>query len=335
MHHAADMSRWHGRDDTPQEGAAGRRWHQCVQALPASAPPPLPGIALLGFASDAGVIRNHGRPGAKAGPAALRSALANLPAPPVAVYDAGDIVCENDALETAQAEQASKLAELLRQDFLPITLGGGHEVALGSFRGLAHYLVQQAQGNTADHAAAPQVTPNIGIINFDAHFDLRLAPRGSSGTPFQQIAQDCQQHGWPFHYCCLGISRYANTAALFERARQLNVCWLEDSHIVNQPYSATLHTLQTFIDRVDHVYFTLCLDVLPASVAPGVSAPAALGVDLALIEHLLHAIAQSGKLRLMDVAELNPLFDIDQRTARVAARLLARLVDAFKPKPAS
>ncbi|WP_444679331.1 arginase family protein [Halomonas sp. E19] len=46
---------------------------------------------------------------------------------------------------------------------------------------------------------------------------------------------------------------------------------------------------------------------------------------LALIEPLLEAVRDSGKLRLADVAELNPSFDIDGRTAKAAARLIHRL----------
>lgn len=314
MFQPADMSIWTGRDDTPDEGAAGRRWHQCVQALSSSA---REGVALLGFASDAGVARNHGRIGARQGPAKLRRMLAGLPAPSVPVFDAGDVSCDDDELEAAQAEQAGCLAALLGHGLLPITLGGGHEVALGSFRGLAQHLMRRQPGNA----------PRIGIVNLDAHLDLRLAPRGSSGTPFRQIAEDCHEQGWDFHYCCMGVSRFANTQALFDRARQLGVWWREDSDMGSGQEAATLHYLSDFLARVDHVYFTLCLDVLPAAVAPGVSAPAAHGVALPLIESLLDTIAQSGKLRLADIAELNPSYDIDDRTARTAARLVARLAD--------
>ncbi len=314
MFQPANMSLWSGRDDTPDEGAAGLRWHQCVKALSDEAHE---GVALLGFASDAGVARNHGRPGARQGPTKLRRMLAGLPAPSVPVYDAGDVVCEDDALEAAQAEQAGQLASLLDQGLLPITLGGGHEVALGSFRGLARHLENQDA-----HAK-----PRVGIINLDAHFDLRLAPRGSSGTPFRQIADDCQEKGWAFQYCCLGISRFANTQALFDRAKDLGVWWREDTQMSPGHEDATLRYLSDFMAQVDHVYFTLCLDVLPAAVAPGVSAPAAYGVSLALVENLLDAVAQSGKLRLADIAELNPSYDIDDRTARTAARCVARLAD--------
>ena len=69
--------------------------------------------------------------------------------------------------------------------------------------------------------------PRIGILNFDAHFDLRHAERASSGTPFRQIAELCQASDWPFAYCCLGISRLSNTAALFDQAQRLvcATCW--------------------------------------------------------------------------------------------------------------
>jgi formiminoglutamase len=48
---------------------------------------------------------------------------------------------------------------------------------------------------------------------------------------------------------------------------------------------------------------------------------------LDVVEPIADLIAVSGKLRLADIAELNPGRDIDQRTARVAARLLARLAE--------
>jgi formiminoglutamase len=77
---------------------------------------------------------------------------------------------------------------------------------------------------------------------------------------------------------------------------------------------------------VDAVYLTIDLDVLPASVAPGVSAPAAYGVPLPVISQVCRQVGASGKLLHLDVAELNPEFDIDGRTAKVAARLINTLL---------
>lgn len=306
-----DMSPWAGREDPEADSL---RWHQVIAPLQASA---APGVALVGFACDAGVARNQGRIGAAKGPRALRQALAPLawhrhgPA-----YDAGDIACHgDDDMEAAQARLAERVAELLAHRHLPIVLGGGHEVAFGSWSGLARHL------DTGDGPA-----PRVGIINFDAHFDLR-DPRHvrSSGTPFAQIAEACEARGWPFRYACLGVSRAANTRALFSRAQELGVLVREDHEITPARLDSLGEELDAFIGQCDLVYLTLDIDVLPACEAPGVSAPAAHGVPLALLEPLLSRIRDSGKLALIDLAELNPDFDIDKRTARAAARLIHHL----------
>ena len=320
MQRNAHMSSWLGRTDI-EEGPLGRRWNELVQPLKAQTE----GVALVGFVSDAGVARNHGRVGAKDSPAALRVAIANLPARGCdQIVDAGDVVCVDDDLEAAQAELSQALAALLARGLLPITLGGGHEVAFGSFGGLAQHLAASASPPFTSSEAAR----GMGIVNLDAHLDLRLADRASSGTPFQQIAEDCTRRGWPFRYCCLRVSEFANTMALFKRANTLGATWLCDEEMDPARLDDTLAVVDHFLRGVDHVYLTICLDVLPAAVAPGVSAPAARGVGLQVIEAIVDRVAESGKVRLADVAELNPRFDIDSHTASVAARLVGRLVEA-------
>lgn len=303
-----DLSPWQGRVDPEADSL---RWHQCVQPLTTTSAE-TPGVALIGFASDAGVKRNQGRPGAAYGPPALRRALANLAwhreGP---VFDAGDIHCHGDALETAQQALGEQVAALLESGHLPIVLGGGHEVAYGSWQGLAR------------HLSARDPAPRLGIINFDAHFDLRDPTEvRSSGTPFAQIAQQCQARGWPFRYACLGVSRASNTRALFQRADELEVLVREDREMAEADLNSLARDLRRFIQACDHLYLSVDLDVLPACEAPGVSAPAARGVPLRVLEPLIEWIRDSGKLRLADFAELNPDYDIDSRTARAAARLI-------------
>ncbi|HBX57598.1 formimidoylglutamase [Pseudomonas sp. UBA2684] len=319
------MACWQGRVDPEPDSP---RWHQRIQPLSADSQP---GVALLGFASDEGVRRNHGRVGAAAAPEAIRKALANLawhrqgPA-----FDAGDVVCADGELAAAQARLGQNVCALLDAGHLPVVLGGGHEVAYGSWLGIAEHLA----GNPAPHhdairqdgprMAAPRMAaPRIGIINFDAHFDLRDPSHvQSSGTPFAQIAAQCEARGWPFIYACLGVSRANNTRALFQRAAELDVLVREDHEIRETSLIDLNHELGAFIAGCDALYLTIDLDVLPACEAPGVSAPAARGVSLTLLEPLLERVRDSGKLRLADLAELNPSHDIDSRTARVAARLI-------------
>jgi len=306
------MPLWQGRIDA-DEGSKALRWHQWVQPYSSAQ---AAGTALVGLACDEGVSRNQGRSGARQGPAALRKALANLAwRGQRGLYDSGDIDCTGNDLEGAQHVYAERVSQLLEDGHLPLGLGGGHEIAYASFLGLAEHLRRHEQ------------CPRIGILNFDAHFDLRHAAQSSSGTPFRQIAEYCQQAGLVFDYCCLGVSELNNTQALFDQARRLNVRYRLDRQMQPWNVAAIEAFVDEFLSGIDHLYMTVCLDVLPASQAPGVSAPSAHGVDLMVVEHLVRRAKASGKLRMADVAELNPGLDQDQRTARIGARLLASLVD--------
>ena len=305
-----DMSVWQGRQD-PEDGELALRWHDKVQPWP-QAGSTAPGVALVGFACDEGVLRNKGRVGAAGAPLAVRKLLANsawhLGRP---VYDCGDVNCEDGDLDAAHGRLAERVARLLDEGHFPLVLGGGHEVAFGSWSGLNLHLAGRGR---------------VGIINFDAHFDLRMKlEQASSGTPFFQIAEQCAAQGTPFTYACLGVAETANTRALFARAEALGVWHELDEAMTPAELPVLLSGLDAFIARCDHLYLTIDLDVLPAAVMPGVSAPAARGVELAVIEPLIAHIRASGKLRLADLAEYNPSLDQDNRSARVAARLVHQL----------
>jgi formiminoglutamase len=308
MRRPAVKADWSGRTDEA-DGERARRWHQvvCPRDVPGAA------VSLLGFACDVGVTRNLGRAGAAAGPMALRKALAGVAVHGLAqVDDLGTVGCDGDALERAQAEFGEVVSTVVAAGGLPIGLGGGHEIAFASYLGLA---------------GAVPAGESVGIVNFDAHFDLRGGERASSGTPFRQILEHAAAAGRRAEYLCLGISRFANTAALFDRARALGVHWVEDGDCREDRLDALRGEVEALAARVDHLYLTVCLDVFPAAAAPGVSAPASLGVAPALVERLLDVVVSSGKLRVADVAELNPRQDIDARTARLAARLVARIAE--------
>ena len=306
-----DRSLWSGRQDADSAGDT-RRLHQIVQPFDAGSEG---GAALIGFACDEGVRRNHGRVGAAQGPDAIRRMLANLPAHGIErLFDAGNIACADGALEQAQLQLAARVQQALSQHAFPLVLGGGHEVAYGTFRGIAHHLDQALRSG------------RLLIINFDAHFDLREADQASSGTPFKQIAQWCDQAGIGFHYFCYGISRLGNTPALFARAQELGVQFRLDSEIALGNLADFGQELQQQLAAATHVYLTIDLDVLPAEKAPGVSAPAAYGMALEKVEYLVRLVKDCGKLVAADIAECNPSHDRDGLTAKVAARLAHTLL---------
>lgn len=273
------------------------------------------GSTIVGFSSDEGVRRNHGRVGAAGGPNAIRGMLARLPVHRmIPIFDAGDIECLDGDLEAAQEKLASYLAMLLGHGALPVVLGGGHEVAYASFLGLAKHLGDRL------------TSTDILVINLDAHFDLRVAEQPNSGTPFRQIAELCTSQGVNFRYLCVGVSELANTSALFARADALGVEYWVDEDVSKISLKTLREELRARISRVHKVYLSIDLDVLPGAVAPGVSAPAARGIALEIVEELVDEVLSSGRLALADIAEMNPAFDFDDQTARVAARLAYRLM---------
>jgi formiminoglutamase len=318
---APDPDAWRGRVDEG-EGPRALRWHQVVtKEDPATA---APGLALLGFACEAGVLRNGGRPGAHLAPGALRRALAGLAwHGGRLLVDAGDVVVRGDALEVGQRILGERVAALLRQGHLPMVLGGGHETAFGTVQGLAAYLEE----------THPTRTPVLGVLNLDAHLDLRRALRPSSGTPFRDMALLCQALGWDFRYLCIGVAEPANTGALFDTAREMGARWILDDEAIPSALESLRGEIRAFLAEVDHLHLSLDLDVLPASVAPGVSAPAARGVDPSVVEGVVKEVLAGDRLRTADVSELSPPHDPDGRTARVAARLVWKIAGGGDAQP--
>ncbi|MFD2247812.1 formimidoylglutamase [Pontibacter ruber] len=312
---------WKGRVDV-HDGEEGKRWHQGINLLnlteavePADAAQP---IAFLGFCCDEGVRRNQGREGAVEGPAALRQAMASFAwhlDDEVMLFDAGDVYCTNQNLEEAQKQLGRKVQALLSNTYKTIILGGGHETAYGHFLGIKQAL---------------PAGQRLGIINFDAHFDLRsYTQQSSSGTPFLQIADDLAADGAAFNYLCLGIQQASNTQKLFNTAEACGADYVFAPAMQVYNFDALRERLQQFMDQVDVLYVSIDMDVFAAAYAPGVSAPAALGVHPDMVMLLLQEIIGSGKLLTLDVVELNPKLDIDNRTAKLGAALLYHVVQQW------
>lgn len=293
---------WSGREDH-EEGLAALRFHQRVVD---NSP-----VAMIGFACEVGVGRNQGRLGAKEGPYALRSALANIAAPSNAnpFSDLGTIEVSSEAMEEGQTVLGTKIAQALKHHSRVVVIGGGHETAYGSYLGLS--------------AAFPG--RRIGIINLDAHLDLRKLGRygSSSGTPFYQIRELSPDR---FDYLCMGVAAESNTQALFDRAKDWGVRIVYDK-VLNDDLGKGFSEIEEIVSRNDMIYLTIDLDVLPATQAPGVSAPAVRGVPFVTVEALIERVLLScsvaqKQLPVADLVELSPRYDVDSLTARTAASLI-------------
>ncbi|WP_076354988.1 MULTISPECIES: formimidoylglutamase [Chryseobacterium] len=264
-------------------------------------------FVLHGFAVDEGVRRNKGRQGAKEAPNVIRKNMSNFPVilPDFKLLDFGNVTCEDGNLENTQNNLAKNVSKVLLKGGKSLVLGGGHEVTY------AHYLGVKT--------AFPE--QKIGIINIDAHFDNRQPEKGvgpSSGTGFWQIAQD-----GPINSLHIGIQRNSNTLKLFDTAHQYGMKYVLADELFFENLTSIYQRIDELLNNVDFAYLTICMDVFNASIAPGVSASAYNGIfaDTAFM-HFYRHILKSKKLVALDVAEVNPSFDIQDRTARLAACLV-------------
>ncbi|MEL7532615.1 MAG: formimidoylglutamase [Bacteroidota bacterium] len=311
-YYAAPTSKyWQGRTDPGY-------WYQQISELPLPQISTYTGAqtayALLGYACEEGVIRNQGRAGAAAGPDAFRGQMASTAwhLRDDKVFDAGDLVCRAGDMEGCQAEYAKGIETLLRHNYFPIGIGGGHDIAYGTYTGVRDFL-----GNKA----------RLGIVNFDAHFDLREPQESSnSGTPFYQAYQRQKSIGHPMDYLVVGIQQGANSKALFKTAQMTGTRF-----IINQQLWQGVESIAftEFLLRLDAVYLTIDMDVFASAFAPGVSAASPLGLTPQAVMAYLHPILKSRKLVAIDIAELSPIHDQQSQTAKLAARLLSWILSTL------
>ncbi len=261
---------------------------------------------LHGFSVDEGVLRNKGRVGAAEAPDIIRKNFSNFPVvkPEFRLIDLGNISCGDGNLEIAQTDLAMAVSQGLQRGGKSIVFGGGHEVMYAHFSGIKKAFPEK----------------KIGIVNFDAHFDNREPSDGrvSSGTGFWQIAQE-----EPLHSLHIGIQRNSNTLKLFDDAHKAGMKYILAEELFFENLPKLYLEIDAFSNSVDVVYITLCMDVFNAAIAPGVSAPAYNGIfaDTAFM-HLFKHVLKNEKLIALDVAEVNPQYDIGERTARLAAALV-------------
>ncbi len=315
-----DAETWTGRIDGTDADLL--RWHQVIEICEPEALPKLKkgmqGIAIIGFCCDEGVRRNNGRTGAAEGPGAIRKACCNFPliADHIIMADAGDVCCTEGDLEAAQDLLAEKIRLISKAGYFPVVVGGGHETALCGYKAL---------GNL------PKKT-EVGVINFDAHFDLRAVEPSvgaTSGTWAWQIAEDCRQKGNPFHYLVLGVQQYSNTRRLFELATEMGAPFFKAEEFTNDQLYKMLNHINGILANSDKLMLTLDMDVFGSSFAPGVSASAFNGLSPnAMFKRLLRHIVLSGKVCSVDISEVNPQYDVDSRTSRLAAAFIFDIVQA-------
>lgn len=268
-------------------------------------------VGIVGVPVDDGVKRNGGRVGAKAGPDAIRSELYRRTSfvigkekspSSVPVFDFGNVKV-GKTLEETHETLAEVVRTLVNAGIVPIVLGGGHDIAYPNFVGFS------------------DGKKSVGVINLDTHLDYQKPiPKRTSGTSFRQMLD---QHMSPLNAMNLveiGIQSFANASDHYSELieRGATIFSLRDVRVDGISKVLEL-AYELATSSTDSLYMSFDLDAVHSADAPGVSAPLPTGLTP---EEFLTAALFAGKRRktkLIDIVEMNPKYDVDGRTAKLAA----------------
>lgn len=262
---------------------------------------------IVGCPQDEGVRRNNGRRGAAEAPQGIRTNLYRLQTSRhsgIKLFDAGDI-SETDSLEEAHDALTTVVSQFLNDGKKVVVLGGGNDISYADVRALAGW------------------EKDISAINIDAHLDLRITEQMTSGTPYRKLIEEGYLKAGNFYE--FGIRPESNASFYLEDAEKLGVHLFRLQQLIEQ---GVTESFQKILDKIDQrpLFLGLDMDCIQAAEAPGVSASSPIGFSGREVMQLIRLARQKENLRLFEITEVNPKFDIDNRTVKLAAQLVYRFL---------
>ncbi len=242
------------------------------------------------------------RPGTRFGPSAIRTESFGIETyspyqdrdleTDARVHDAGDLELPFGSPERALDMIEARAGEILRAGKVPFLLGGEHLVTLGGVR------------------AAAKRFPNLRVIHFDAHADLRddyLGVRLSHACVMRRC-HDLLGDGriWQF-----GIRSGTRDEFAF----------MKTGHVTAEPFSLKTLSSLSFPEGTP-VYLTVDLDVLDPSEFPGTGTQEAGGLGFDELRTALCDILGRFRVVALDNVELSPPLDASGRSTALACKLL-------------
>lgn len=221
-------------------------------------------------------------------------------------------VCRELADQTERSLQAGEF---------PLLLGGDHSQAIGSIAGISRYL--KARGQT------------LGVLWVDAHTDMNTPETSPSGNIHGMPLATLLGHGAPEltgicgqgpalkpeHVVIFGVRSVDREEA--ELVKQTGVRVFTMSEIDARGAGACMEEAMQILKRASGgIHLSYDLDGTDPSVAPGTGTPVPGGLNFRESHLVCEVLARSGRLLSMEVVELNPILDTENRTGKFAVWLI-------------
>lgn len=290
-------------------------------------------IDLIGFPMDLGADRR----GVDMGPTAIRIAgmVGELESLGYHVLDIGDIPILSKERQTLVNPRLKYLDEIVRasqllahevnhsleQGHFPLCIGGDHSMAIGSIAGVSAYCRQNDR--------------TLGVIWIDAHTDMNTEATTPSGnihgmalavslglgdTALTRI-MDFTPKVQPSCCALIGIRNIDPLEKEIVHSLHLSVHTMSD--IDRKGAHATIQSALQSLAHTDHIHVSFDLDSVDPTVAAGVGTPVAGGLTYREIHLIMETIAECGCMASLDIAEINPILDNRNLSARLVTEIVA------------
>ncbi|MFU8766598.1 MAG: formimidoylglutamase [Candidatus Methanoperedens sp.] len=279
-------------------------------------------IGIIGVPFDKAISLGGGRDGARLAPDAVRKALKKygtsfnierkIDISDIKIADLGDVAVTEDITETH--ERITDVVDgMLVEGILPIVIGGGHDISIGTVRALSEFHSRE-----------------IGGINIDAHFDVReiIDNRITSGTPFRKLLETELLKGENFVE--MGAHDNLNSRTYYDYLMSRKVSVFTLSEVAAGVSTIMEKALKIAGSNTRSAFVSIDIDSVAQCFAPGSSAPDAWGFNPEHIRELAFLAGASKKAGLLEIVEINPGFDVDDRTARLGASIIISFLNGFK-----
>jgi arginase len=291
-------------------------------------------VAVIGAALDLGQDRR----GVDMGPSAIRYAglagrVRELGRDYVDWGNVGTAVPEAVAVEDERARYlpqikatcaqiADLVARAVEQRLLPLVLGGDHTVALGTLGGLA------------------RVRGPGGVLWIDAHGDLNTPETSPSGNVHGMAlaaalglgGRDFESDAWPLP--AVESRRVALVGVRSLDAGERDLLHELEARVFTMSDIDRIGVERAMRESLEHiagpgfVHVSFDMDAVDPEVAPGVGTPVRGGLSYREAHLALELVAESGLAGSLEVVEVNPILDSENRTARLAVELVASALGA-------
>ena len=264
-------------------------------------------LVILGCPQDEGVRRIGGRIGAAEAPDAIREQFYKLTTFNIRkkIFDLGDVKI-GSSLEETHDTHTTVVEQILRDGKRVIVLGGGNDISYPDG-------VAMAEVFGADWW--------IGV-NIDSHLDVRIAAERNSGTQYRQLLDEGRLK--PTYFYEAGYQTHLTSPVYYEYIRNLGVNRISLEQLRSRAEADLELKEQIRAKFIGHssslnTFFGFDMDGVRMADAPGTSAPSPLGLRAGEFIQLVKYAASLANTKIIEFSEVNPKFDVDNRTSKLVA----------------